>query len=58
MLGPAAIALPDLAAHASKELPLQFLALQSGVLQLPDILLSEGESRKLLDTLSLNAIIE
>ncbi len=58
MLGPALIKLSDVGPHASKEICLQFLALQCGILQLPDILLLEGEPKKLLDTLSLNITVK
>ena len=58
MLGPAATVLTDLGGHASADVHLQFLALKSGVMQLPDLMLSEGESKRLLDTLSLNVLVE
>lgn len=58
MLGPAALALTDLGGHASAEFHLQFLALKGGVMQLPDLLLSEGESKRLLDSMSLNVLVE
>ena len=57
-LGAAATHFPDLGPLAAAELELHFLALRSGILQLPDIVLSEGEQQLLLDSLSLHVKVE
>lgn len=51
-LGTASLPLPDL--DGSRDVDLQFLALKSGILQLPDIVLSDKSQMLTLDTLSVS----
>lgn len=57
-LGPARVALPELGPAASTEVDLQFLALENGVLALPEILLTEGERQTLIDAAALSVKVE